>query len=1608
MTTRYRWLAVFFSLLLMLPAFAQRLEFNYPDAWGENGFNLVRQHQAGVRVIHSIPRLVLNDIDVDGTPMKMIEVFGSFIPNEEGAPDLPGNGRFIAIPQGAMATLKINAVRREIFENIDFLPASQIPLADDDSPLHHVKDMSIYGKDEFYPADPFRLSEPASIRGVDVVMLGITPYQYNPVSKQLIVYRDIDLEVEFEGGNGQFGDEMLRSRWWDPILEDAIFNYTMLPQVDYAARHKAFMQNREQGCEYLIVVPDHPDFLAWADSIRVFRNNQGITTQVVTTTQMGGNNFTQMKNYIVNAYNTWDIAPAAILFLGDYGTSGNTITSGSGSGYISDNYLVDVNNDHLPDITQARITARDANELQRMVMKFINYERNPPTNPNYYEKPITAMGWQTERWFQICSETVNGFWEYQLNKQPLRQNNIYSGTPGTVWSTNSNTSIVVNVFGPNGLNYIPATPSHLNNFGWNANATSINNAINAGAFMIMHRDHGSTTGWGEPSYGISNLSGLNNNDLLHVFSINCLTGKFNIAGECFTEAFHRHQKGALSLTAASETSYSFVNDTYVWGLMDNLWPNFLPQFGTTPPSRDILPAFGNTAGKYFLQQSNWPSNPSEKQITYYLFHHHGDAFSTVYSEMPQHLTVNHMPVLLSGLDFFEVTADPGSLIALSVNNELIGVGTGTGMPVTIPIVSQLPGNNMLVTITKQNYYRYENLLEVIPPDGPYVIFNQSIINDPTGNNNNMLDYGESIILDVALKNVGLENALNVNIVLSTSSPHISFTNNSHIIPSILPGETYMASGAFAFNVSNEIPNEQLIEFVIQMTSGAHVWSNTFFLTAYAPVFSVGNLIISDPTGNNNGVADPGETVNMLISTLNSGNSLATNITGQISCSSPYVTIVNGTSTIPELAPEQSANAQFTISVSAAAPVGTPVAIHYNVAAGAYMSSKIFTIQLGQIIEAFEAGNFSGFGWTFAGIQPWTVTNVGAFQGTYAAKSGVITHSQSSQMILEYDVAVADSVSFYRRVSSENNDYLRFYVNGVQAGQWSGNQAWARVAYPVNPGLNTFKWEYVKSATGSSGEDCAWVDYIVFPIRSACPAPRNVSASSVTAHTANINWAPGGDETIWEIIYGATGFNPQNAGTLIQNITDFPYQLSGLTPVTGYDVYVRSKCSDEFISMWNGPIAFTTLCANFSLPFTEGFGTASVSCWSFPQGQGNWSFGTSYTPPSSQSGAPNAYFSWTPSTTNYNFSLTSPLIDATNMTDIKINYLLYLDNYSNSTVENMAVEYKELDAGQWTLLELFTSSGMGNTTVQFVRTDQALQGMEGKLFQVRFRAHGPNSFNIDGWGLDDILVHGTELSGLPGDANCDGLVNVLDVITSVNFVTGLNPQPFCFENADVNSDGNVNVLDVIATVNIITGRAKNSTFEVDSETAHIYLNHNGIQLQSDGTLAGLQFEIEGVESSQLNFVLPGYEFVGAVKDGKFTGLIFSFNNTPLPAGTIHLFDFITNITGLKWGNVVAGNLNAEQVSIIRHQGGEYQLSAYPNPTYGQFTVEVNIPNTAETEIILTDVMGREITAVHQGLMNAGAYRFELETDFPSGLYFLQIRAVAEGETVVKHLKVVITK
>lgn len=1050
--------------------------------WGKHGLTMLDQQPTGVSFNVSIEDYLMMDTKVNNEVMKTITTKGIILQNSEGYPDVPGYSRYIAIPQGAKVKAKVTRKQTTSVQNIDIAPAPRIPLDTDKGPLEYNKNKEVYSANEFYPNNIIQVSEPMKIRGMDVVLIGVSPFQYNPVTKELLVNQDIEIEVTFEGGNGQFGEDRLRSRYWDPIIRDAVINEASISEV------KPTLPTRTQtGCEYIIIIPDDPVFAQWADSIRVFRLKQGISTQVYTTTEIGGNTTTAIENFIDNAYNTWDIPPAACLLIGDYGSAGSTITSPIWDNYcVSDNYYGDVDEDMMPDVVMARMTAQNATHLETMVTKFINHERTPPTNPGFYDNPITAMGWQTERWFQICSEVIAGFFENELGKAPVRENAIYSGNSNGPWSTATNTSTVLDYFGPNGLGYIPASPAYLTD--WGGNATRINDDINSGAFILQHRDHGMETGWGEPAYTSSSIDGLTNTDLVYVFSINCLTGKFNYSGECFAEKFHRYthngqNSGALGIMAATEVSYSFVNDTYTWGIYDNMWPDFMPDYGTTPDHRGVMPGFGNAAGKYFLQQSSWPYNTNNKEVTYYLFHHHGDAFSSLYTQVPLTNNVVHDNIILSGMDSFTIQANEGSLVCLTVGEDVIGLVEADGTPMSIPITPQEPGTVVDIVVTLQDHYRYETSLEVIPPDGPYVMYSGHVIVDTSANGNGTPEFDEEIYISLTMKNLGTEDGINVEVSLE-SDEYASFFDDTEMFDTIHMGEYVTRESAYKLHISDGIPDQHVLNFDVTATDeNDSTWVTNFSTVVYAPLISPDELIIDDDaTGNGNGILDPGETCDMKVKVTNQGHCLIYGVECTLTPYNSFITVNTGSQTIDALGFFGASYVTYNITVDDDAPEGVIAEMLFNASAAGYSVDESFFPKIGLFVEDWETGDFSKFGWQHDGNEPWEVINLYPYEGYYHAKSGAIGNGQESELKISYQVMTSsDSIKFWKKISSEPDfDYLKFYIDNTLIDSWSGSESWTHETYPVTEGYHTFRWVYEKDFSGVAGSDCAWIDYIELP------------------------------------------------------------------------------------------------------------------------------------------------------------------------------------------------------------------------------------------------------------------------------------------------------------------------------------------------------------------------------------------------------------------------------------------------------------------------------------------------------------------------------------------------
>ena len=78
--------------------------------------------------------------------------------------------------------------------------------------------------------------------------------------------------------------------------------------------------------------------------------------------------------------------------------------------------------------------------------------------------------------------------------------------------------------------------------------------------------------------------------------------------------------------------------------------------------------------------------------------------------------------------------------------------------------------------------------------------------------------------------------------------------------------------------------------------------------------------------------------------------------------------------------------------------------------------------------------------------------------------------------------------------------------------------------------------------------------------------------------------------------------------------------------------------------------------------------------------------------------------------------------------------------------------------------------------------------------------------LDQFYYSFTVVHEQDCPDIAGDANLDGEINVLDVVTLVNYITGnIDLDDNAVDAADVNNDENIDVLDVVTLVNLILRR-----------------------------------------------------------------------------------------------------------------------------------------------------------------------------------------------------------
>lgn len=260
-----------------------------------------------------------------------------------------------------------------------------------------------------------------------------------------------------------------------------------------------------------------------------------------------------------------------------------------------------------------------------------------------------------------------------------------------------------------------------------------------------------------------------------------------------------------------------------------------------------------------------------------------------------------------------------------------------------------------------------------------------------------------------------------------------------------------------------------------------------------------------------------------------------------------------------------------------------------------------------------------------------------------------------------------------------------------------------------------------------------------------------------------------------------------------------------------------------------------------------------------------------------------------------------------------------------------------------------------------------------------------------------VVNGIPHTAALGDANGDYNVNILDITSLVSFILNGNPQPFIFEAADVNADGQINLLDVIGVVNIIMNVKKSTVL---SKPATVYLNTEQAEIKSDGTLAGLQFQLIGknIEQLELKNLPKGFEFIRMINGDTLTGILFNMQNNTLPEGRISLFDIAQHPGTLEWGKVFGGNYLGKYIPVFTSEDAlpvdhRYSFNVYPNPAMEHFISDIQLPSKSEVQLQIFDMYGRSIKLMNKAIIDSGRHQFRFDKQqLPpaKGLYILQVK------------------
>ena len=812
--------------------------------------------------------------------------------SEVGMPEFPILSTFYQIEPDKSYSVDYTVIRSHKIQNIKIFPYQDTENKSE-TPDVKIINEAFYNSNREFPQNNLIVSEPKIMRGIQLLNVSFIPFIYSARTQELEIYDEVEISIQETGSreNPNF-KQMSRSRAFDKLYEGLVINYTSSDSTD-----------DYQQPAILYICGGSSETNPYFQQLVEWRHQRGYVVYTASTSITGGS-ASQIKSYILNAYNTFDPPPEFVGLVGDVTGSYSipTYYFSYGEGDAPYSQLVGI--DLLPEVLVGRLSVQSTTHLSTVVSKIKHYEKATYFNTiqEYYEKAAL-----------VGDPSSSGI------------------------STVISNEYIVEIMEVYGMDDIRTNFGHGNYENW------MDNQLNEGVLYFNYRGY-----WGVSGFGTGNVNNLNNGfKLCFATVLTCGTGDFEDY-TCLSEAFFRYgtasnPKGAIAAVGTSTLStHTAYNNIVAMGMYDGIFPKQLESAGA---------ALAN--GKLSLYLTYYSTQYQGVQRFTHWNNLMGDPATHLWTDTPIDLLVIYPSEIPFGTNYIDVevmdvfgnSVENAMVTLLKDNDEIFISGyTNESGKTTIPL-DYYSGGEIFVTATKQNYIPHQGSFFIIT-DGALINVDHQLPINVIDNDDGILNPGETVGLSIPLKNYGLDIVSGIEATLTSTSDLVTILIPTISYGTIAPGHSEYGDMFALHLLPSAINGEDLGLRLNIVDDSSNVWSAVIYIDVLGSY-----LMVESYTIEGGGIINPGETKNISISLKNFGSIAANGVFAELSANTEALEFPDSIGNWGNILSGQiiESTDNFTVFAHDAIINGTmfPIELHIQNGDG-YDRTEYFHIQVGEV------------------------------------------------------------------------------------------------------------------------------------------------------------------------------------------------------------------------------------------------------------------------------------------------------------------------------------------------------------------------------------------------------------------------------------------------------------------------------------------------------------------------------------------------------------------------------------------------------------------------------------------------------------------------------------